>query len=144
MPNRSTQQYYFNHNSISSAWFKQQTPSIVFKLIRKCFLRVDEKKSKGLKKPIFLNISSLLHTVECGCVCQRVEAEKVEETMLTGTFKLGFFHCQWLSLEKYSLTEWNHCISLVTEPVGESLNSAIRKLIYLKNSTISYGNFFCI
>lgn len=33
-------------------------------------------------------------------VCQSVEAEKGDETMLTGTFRLDFFHCQWLSLEK--------------------------------------------
>lgn len=38
-------------------------------------------------------------------VCQSAGEEKLEEIMLTGTFKLDFFHCQWLSLEKRSLTE---------------------------------------
>lgn len=37
---------------------------------------------------------------------------------------------------------YNYSLSLVTEAVEESLNSAITKLIHLKNSIISYSIFF--
>lgn len=110
MPNRSTEQYYFNDNSISNSWFEQQTPSIVSRFFRKYFYGW-MKKSWRLKKPIFLSISSLLHAAKCACL-PKCRSRKRGQNNVNRYFQVRFFSLPVAFLRKM-LTEWNYYISRI-------------------------------